>query len=393
MRYRIRLAGLVLASCALLLLTTGTVLPAAEEFYWESPVVFSPAQGRFPVAAGNGTTSVVAWQESSGGTGENESLTVRVSVGVKRTGSPWRIRRNIGGSYTFSGAEPAILSAVVDGRGRILIAAAASSTETEVLVSDDGGETFSRHRVDGTADTSLAPRIYVRSDGGYLLFATRGVEQSLSIFYSRSEDGREWTPFQPFVAESGLRLNFLPAHASLGGREYVVFQSLTGAVRPSFQLFLKSSADGGRTWTAARQVTDFLDPYAGTRRESENFDNQRPHLSSQGDSLFLVWERRAGVGSPQVYAAELREDGAILGQADRLTQGGSYANNPVSIGYGNESAVLWFDNRRGRNRVYLGRRIGIDWQDSDLSGSSGDASFARPVADGEIGRASCRERV
>ncbi|MDR2049415.1 MAG: hypothetical protein LBP69_08155, partial [Treponema sp.] len=40
---------------------------SAQELFWENPAPFSSESGGFPVSAYNGTISVVAWQESSGG--------------------------------------------------------------------------------------------------------------------------------------------------------------------------------------------------------------------------------------------------------------------------------------------------------------------------------------
>jgi len=359
----------------------------ASDFYWENPALFNQTQGRFPVSAYNGTLSVVAWQESesvpSSDGSLNSSLAIRISIAVKKSGGGWIIHRSIAGPYVFSGSEPSIISATVDKRNRILIATAVSPSETDVLLSEDEGVSFQPIRLNGGSDSSLAPRIFSRSDGGFLLFVTRGQDQSLTLFYSRSEDGKTWDPFQPFITEPNLRLNFLPTQVSLGSTEYVVFQSLSGEVRPTFQLFLKTSVDGGKTWTPAKMVTSFVDPFTTTRNGSENFDNQRPNLSVVGNSLFLVWERRAGVGSPQIYGLQLKEDGTLLGEVDRITNSGAYCNNPVGFSYQGIPTVLWYDNRKGANRIYLAQKQGLDWQDYDLSAGGAEALFARPVVDSD----------
>jgi serine phosphatase RsbU (regulator of sigma subunit) len=360
---------------------------ALSSFYWEQPVSFSPdggsPQGSFPVTAFNGNIAVLAWQENTGGSAAgNGGGQITVSVAVKPGGGDWRVRRGLGGPYAYSGSEPALLSAAVDGRNRIVIAAAASVSDTEILVSGDGGKTFDRVRLRSGGGDSVAPRIYPRENGGYLLFTTRGSNRTLSLYYARSEDGLAWSAFEPFETEPSMQFNFLPAHAGVEGIDYVVFQSFMGGAdaAPTFQLYLKASPDGGKTWTAARRITDFQDPVV-PGADSSRFDNQRPHLSAQHNRLFLIWERRYGSNNPQIYGASLNGDGHVI-RVDRINTETAYCNNPVAFFFQGETTALWFDNRRGENRVFLAQRGGTGWENYDLSGATGEAFFARPVVDG-----------
>ena len=374
--------------CLLFLFITflSPILTAQSKLFWESPALFSAAQGNFPVTANNNNFGIVVWQEPvrSSASGQASLGSINISLAIKRPGEDWAMRGIIGGPYVYSGQEPSILSAAIDNKNRILIAAAASANQTEILISDDLGINFERYRFNSGGESSLAPRIAVCADGSYLLFITRGRDSSLSIYYSRSEDGRTWQPFQPFVNDSGMQLTFLPSHVSFGGREYVVFQSFTGSSEAisTFQLFIKISSDGGQSWSEARRFTQFRDNYTNTQASPDNFDNQRPQLSIQNNSLFLVWERRYRTSSPQVYAARLSSEGAIEGIAERINSTGAYCNNPIAFNYRGNTSILWFDNRSGRNHIFLAQRSGLNWEEIDLSGTtSGEASFGRPVID------------
>ncbi|MFP3042590.1 SpoIIE family protein phosphatase [Treponema primitia] len=359
-------------------------LSALSDFFWEQPDLFIPQEADFPVSAFNDDISILAWQENhtgpveGGGDGQ-----IVISLALKRTGDPWRMYPAVGGPYTYSGAEPAILSVAVDSRGRIILAAAASASETEILISGDQGESFRRVRLNNGAEGSVAPRIYSRTGGGYLLFVTRGIAQSLSIFYARSDDGISWTAFEPFVMDTAMQLNFLPTHAGLNGTDYVIFQSFVGSVDivPTFQLYLKTSTDGGSTWTPARLITNFRDPYSNSDASPEHFDNQRPYLSVQGNQLFLVWERHYSSANPQIYGSSLDSAGSII-NPERINSETAYCNNPIAFYFRGETTVVWFDSRRGGNRVFLAQKWGTRWENYDLSGAAGEASFARPVVDG-----------
>ncbi|MDR0602082.1 MAG: glycoside hydrolase, partial [Treponema sp.] len=358
---------------------------AQTDFYWEQPNRFSSGPGKFPVSDFGRDLSVIVWQETSPNNradiaGDSQ---IHISLGVKSAGEDWKTYRNVGGPYYYSGEEPAILNVAVDNRGRIIIAAAASVTETEILISSDRGESFSGSRLDSGSESSIAPRIAVRADGGYLLFITRGYEESLSIYYSRSDDGVVWSPFGLFVQSQGLQLNFLPAHAAMGSTDYVVFQSFVGGadIIPAFQLYMQTSTNGGRSWNPPRRITDFRDPLMNTGSDADRFDNQRSHLSVYGNSLFLVWERRFGTGSPQIYGALLNSQGTAS-DVERINTDEAYCNNPVGFIYRGIRTAVWFDNRSGSSRIYLGRRDPVGWSNYDLSGGSGDASFGRPLIDG-----------
>jgi serine phosphatase RsbU (regulator of sigma subunit) len=368
--------------CFLLFVFCGGMLFGQADLFWEEPEVFSEAGGKFPVSASSENLSILAWQVPGG----RGTSAVNIALAVKDAGGVWENRGLVGGPYSYSGEEPSILSAAIDKRGRILIATAASISESEILISDDKGLTFSKSRVLSGADGSVAPRVFIRSDGGYILFVTRGEESSLSLYYALSDDGMTWSGFMPFVMESSLQLNFLPSHVSFGGTEYVVFQSFVGGVEsiPTFQLFLKTSRDNGRTWSSSRRVTGFQDSFMYTGATADSFDNQRPHLSVQNNSLFLVWERRFRTGSPQIYGVSLQTDGSVRGIAERLNTVEAYCNNPVAFNFDGNVRVIWFDNRRGDTRIILAQHDALVWQNTELSGSiNGEAAFGRPVVSGK----------
>jgi serine phosphatase RsbU (regulator of sigma subunit) len=72
----------------------------------------------------------------------------------------------------------------------------------------------------------------------------------------------------------------------------------------------------------------------------------------------------------------------VAGTIERVNTDETYCNNPVGFLYQGYLTVVWFDNRRGTNRIFLGRRGNVDWENFDLSGSTGESSFGRPVIDG-----------
>jgi hypothetical protein len=209
---------------------------------------------------------------------------------------------------------------IIDNNERIIITAATASSQTDILISTDNGRRFTNRPVNMGEENHFAPRIFARADGGYLLFASRGFDQSLSIYYSRSDDAENWSAFEPFTPERTISHSFLPSHAAAANRDIVFFQALTTNIDSAsmFQLYYKTSDNGGRTWTDARRFTTFNDPVMQTQAQANSFDNERPHLTIYGNNLLLVWERRFLNQQPQIYGAEISASGNIIGSVERI---------------------------------------------------------------------------
>jgi serine phosphatase RsbU (regulator of sigma subunit) len=371
------------------------VLPnlfCADRIYWDSPVEFSPASGSFPQTAYSDGCAVVGWQEASG-TAASGQIYVSIAVNSQATNGEWKMHDRIAGPYRYAINEPSMFTLSVDRRGRIFVCIAVSTSETEILVSDDGGLNFENYTLNhgavyvpgGTGleeiGESLAPRIFHMADNSAVMFALRSQGRSFTLYHARSADGYTWSPFTLFVTESALQLSFLPTHAAIGGTDYVVFQSLISGTlnRPSYQLYLKTSSDGGRTWSGARRITTFTDSFMENQTNPDGLNNERAHLSAFDGSLFLVWERRDGSGSPQIYGLALNADGSSDGQAERINSRIAYCNNPIALEFEGQRVVIWFDNRLGPNEAFMAVKDGNTWQNTELSRFSESVIFVRPA--------------
>ncbi|MBL8965372.1 MAG: SpoIIE family protein phosphatase, partial [Spirochaetaceae bacterium] len=380
--------AILLALCLL-----AGVRAAAQDYYWEAPRPLVDGTGRFPTALSSSNGFIVLWQESeplaagagsAAGGAEGDARQAWLSLS-RFSGGAWEMKRRFAGPYEFRGNEPLLYSAASE-NGHVGIAAAAGDGAIEFLLSKDGGRNFEKAERPAPSAAAVAPRLFPSAAGGWLLFATQGATDSLTMFYTTSRDGSSWSPFAPLVdAADGLSLNFLPSSARAKDAEgrpidVVVFQSLIAGSRPTFQLFTKISADGGATWSKARRLTDFPDPVVKERNEADAFDNQRPFLAEAAGGLWCSWERRTLSGQTQIYAAAVAPDGsARLPTVDRVSSGAGACSAPAVFELDGQPAVVWFDNRRGGNRVYYAQRRGVDWPEAELSGARGDASFGRVV--------------
>ncbi|TFG83219.1 MAG: HAMP domain-containing protein, partial [Spirochaetales bacterium] len=287
------------------------------------------------------------------------------------------------GPFPYRGAEaPILFSAASGGSDTFAVAVSTDERAIAIYISRDGGLSFDSPYPISTDEPVVAPRIFPSATGGWHLFATRGDSDSLSIRYAGSPDGSSWSAFSPFVdSASGLRLNFLPSAERTADRDIVVFQSLAGGSRPSFQLFSRITMDGGLSWSEPRRVTNFLDPIHRERQSADDFDNQRPHVAIVGGDIWLTWERRVLSGPAQIYAARLDPTGSVItGSVERVSLGQGNCAEPRMVDAAEEPAIIWFDDRTGANRVFLSLKEGFLWRERDLSvRSRGDATFGRAV--------------
>ncbi len=414
MRGGLPLLALLLAGAILAPGAAAQSLAEEGEYFREDPRPLSAGRGRFlsalPVRGG----FVALWQESEaeeGGEGGSAWLSL-----ARFAEGRWESRRRFAGPFAYRGAEPILYSAAASAEGRLALAVADGAelgrSSIEIFLSSDGGLSFSR-AVDITPEEpAVAPRIYPSASGGWILFVAQGAGaakpgaaaaagladvqgSSLPIYYSSSPDGAAWAPLAPLLREEeGLGLAFLPAAAPLPrprgspapgpGRDLVAFQALAGGERPSWQLYAKTSSDGGRTWSAARRLTDFPDPVNRDKSGPENYDNQRPSLGFVGGRLWLAWERSLRGGSAQIYLAPFDDSGALAPGADRVSSGAGACSDPQVLELQGQPGALWYDTRRGGGgRVYMSRRRDAGWNEYEVSENSGDASFGRAVALGD----------
>lgn len=363
----------------LIFLLFAALLPA-RDFYWENPEPVGNANSQFPASATNGRVSVVVWQDVVPDTrsdGGEIWLSCRVFDGTS-----WETRERFAGPVSYSGDVPSIVSVTIDDNNRILIPAVTGVDVVSVFISEDLGKTFSASRINGKNIGLVGPRIFVRSDGGYFLYATRGTEDNFTLVFSRSETGVRWPDFQPFGPSEQLRRAFLPTHAATGKRDIIVFQAFhEGTGRASYQLFATISNDAGKTWDAPVLVTGFVEPSeTETPVRYELYHNQRPRLRAIDGTISLVWERaRTENERYAIYHTELDPETLATRQVERVSLGEGYSYDPDSIEFDGKPAIVWFDNRQGTDRVYLAIKEGFLWSEYDLSRSRIPSVFARIV--------------
>ena len=352
----------------IMLLFSAAALPVWADFYWEKPLAFVPQGMTHSISAAGKSFVALAWQEIRRTPGDPTSGDIYVSLAVSSDGIfAGRQSRRIAGPIHYNGVsqgnEPRVYSMTVDSRDRILVAVSQSDHSTVILQSVDSGVTFPQlHRIQSTGATGI-PDLFTTGSGGLLLVMSEGGnESSVALSFSRSPDGRSWTDMAPLVSPAdGVGVPQLqPSHATMDGREFVVFQAMKeiNGIASSWQLYFTSSSDGGATWSKAVEITTAT-PLFGER--PLGFNNQRPRIAALDGQLALIWERaRLGDDRPTLFSVSLDARGEILGGLE-TPAADPPAQFPHILSIRGQEYMLYADASKGRSLIMLVQKVGKTW--------------------------------
>ncbi len=346
----------------------------SQDLYWDSPKTLSSYEGFFPAVDGENNTSVVIWQDVE--TEHNRIwLSGRFFDPIEEE---WQERKQFAGPFDYSGEVPNLFSVATTDTGTTAVAVLSSANTVSVYTTRNKGKSFTSSTIPNNTTDMVAPRIYKDARGGFIVFATKGVEQSFSFEIARSQDGINWSSFSPFVPSEELTNSFVPTLIVLpDGNELVVFQStVTANNRITYQLF--SSYNVSKTaeeWSPALKVTST----EATGQETSNYSNQRPFLHNFEGKTYLAWERSAIPSqNPSIYLAELSPTGSIIGAIEQTTLDNVIARQPVLFTYNDKLTILWFDTRLGTESIYFAQKSGILWIETRIS-TQPSSTFGFPL--------------
>ena len=392
----------------------------AVELYWENAQAVVPEEGYFFDAQKSSNTIVVFWEEFRE-TGEEQGQ-LYISLATSKNGSTWEKEQRAIGPFPYTGNRVKIYSAAVHDDGTIYIAVSTGENEITIYSGNTQLEGFSEFAIINTEYTTVTPKLFISSNDELLLFMNQivtaedetageetpegeeasgesdmagegpaglsGVEfqakrETFTIYHTIIGKNGETSAVKPFLTNLNSPLSFLPNHTVHNGKDYVVFQALrVEETRQSYQLYMKSSDDGGINWEEAAWLTDFEEPRPNRENQPGNpirYDNQRPNLGVIQNKLAVTWERRYGADSPQIYYATLEESGKEIEDYEQITRGVAAARSPKLIEYKAIPTVTWFDNRKGDNHVILATRERLVWNDRDMTQMSGQSVFGQPI--------------
>ena len=361
----------LLTCCITALLCIGSGF--SQKLYWDSPRAASPsgADCRFPSTVSGKTKkariSAAFWQEIDR---ENREISIAVSTTVN--GTSWTGGRRFAGPFEYSGEVPEIYSAAENDSGRIAVAVLTGINEITVYTSTDGVE-FKSTSLPAQELPLVGPRIYAASNGSFVLFATLGQSESLSLVYATSGNGTSWSEFKPFpFSYPGASNPLAPYVAPAFGGDMAVFQAhYSSGGRYTFQIFSSMSYDGGKSWSQPTLVT------------SDGNNNQRPVIATYGKETFIAWEqsRYTGVDST-VWASRIDRDGKFKDiQTEPISPKNGNCIHPELVVHNEKLYMIWTDRQNSNNKVYLTKWTDLFWDDPEMIIENASSSTYPVTAD------------
>ncbi|WP_053228052.1 SpoIIE family protein phosphatase [Spirochaeta cellobiosiphila] len=356
------------------LLITGSLI-YGQEYYWENPESFAGNRSRFPMVDSYNGTFALLWQDFSNANSNNGDL--NLSIAIKKKGQSWKKFNNIINNIPYFGEESPIASLTLNDNG-IYIAYIKSDSIIAILHSDYDNIEFKEISLISTGTDALSPKIFTSQKGMYLLFS-QGFETSISIFYTYTSSGSSWTSPQALIKDDeNLNLNFSPYGTQHNGKDYIVFQSQHSGERANYQLYMKTSEDGGQSWSNSQWITNFSDGKS-KNDDSSNYNNQRPNIYSYGGILYISWERNLLSNPNQIYIGIIANQ--TIENWESVTRSLYTSGGPQLFEFKQKLNILWFDNQKGDFHIKLGTKEEYTWKISDLSIISGTSTFPKIVHD------------
>lgn len=362
----------------------------ATDFYWDDPYPLTDTDSRFPQSLSNGKDlskpSIIYWEEV-----DSKKSILYISSMKTYDGENWEKVERFAGPYEYSGDVPDQYSVTKNEDGIIAVAVLTGANTLSVFTSYDDGDTYSEYTFSSTVDAPLlAPRIYANASGGFTLFATQGFENTFSLMYASSQDGKSWSEFSPFLKDGNFYNPFIPVLIPVNDGykkvDLVIFQAqYNNGTRLVYQLYktigYKSEKEGEVEWTEPVLISN-QDSFQNLSYKYELYHNQRPSLFRSIDNkLYIAWERTYYTSeNSHVWVAELNEDGTFsLNTAFELNTKGS-AHRPTFFVYKENLYLLWFDNRHGNDVVNLVKKGDYGWEAGDeISSYKRSSAFAYSV--------------
>ncbi len=344
-------------------------------FYWEEPIVISSADSRFPSSAHQADTSVVVWQDVN-----TNNNTIMLSARIF-SGGGWKDHTNFAGPFTYSGEIPNIISVAVNKENTVVVTALSSVSALSIYTLDDISGSFTQDNITSIEYPMIGARVFSLSDGSFTILATEADEtgEDFSLISATSKDGVEWSDFDVFAPANAVGRSFVPTIVNTPTGDMVIFQTAyVSNFQTSYQLYSSITTNGGSSWTEPRLMTDFttstIDPFT-------SFNNQRAKATVIDGVTHVVWERSTLASTDaQIFYAPLTEDGIFAEQPVQVSPADAQnCKQPEIFEYEGFLSVLWFDERRGVETVYLAQKMSFLWEETRISSSSFDALFAVPL--------------
>ena len=307
----------------------GTTWGPMKRLTWTLNHSWRPA-----VAAGSGGVVVVVWEEHDD-TGQGAEIYYRRSPDA---GATWGAAQKLTWTSNMSG-NPAIASAAGSAIHVAWESSQSGDVELYTKMSADNGATWSASkRLTWTSGLSIEAAVAMDTGNGAHVVWEDDTSGGLEIYYKGSPDGGSAWGAAKRLTWSAESPDFPDVAADSGGGVHVVWRGGTPA---NYEVFYKSSPDGGASWSAMKRLT-------WTSGGSEE-----PAIAVGLDNIIrLVWQDDFP-GNSEIYHKKSVDGGANWSSASRLTFTSGHSGIPsLAVDSKYNVHIVWYDDTPGNFEIY-----------------------------------------
>jgi carboxyl-terminal processing protease len=296
--------------------------------------------------ASNGDTLHVAWKDNRDG--NNELYYKRSTDG----GTTWEPDTRL----TNNPSEMRDVSIAVSGNVVHIVWQDNRDGDGEMYYkrSLDSGTTWSADtRLTNAVDWSEFPSMAVSASGVHVVWTDfRDHNGDYEIYYKRSADGGStWDPDTRLtynVAYSGF-----PAVASSGMNVHVVWEDDRDV---HGEIYYKRSVDGGVNWGADTRITN------------NSLSSWDPSVAVSNSVVHVVWMEDVNPGDYEIFYKSSADEGVTWTEQIRLSNNTAASKYPNCAVNGSDVNVVWEEMRDGQWEIYYQTSSdgGINWLGSEM---------------------------
>ena len=281
----------------------------SEQFFWGNPEVISETneETAFPLSISSNqinNDALLFYQKI-------ENSNIFLACKSSPNGNDWGKEMIFAGPFSFSGEVPHIYSVAQDENGQILVCAT-DNGKIKTFLSKDNAKSFLEFDLENEIPF-IAPRVFSKTGGGFILFATESDSESFFLNYTLLDDFSSPHSFSKFdFSMEDAQNPFAPTFVSLKESDILVFQAQhIQESRLVFQLYASTSYDGGKTWSPSEMLTH------------SDSSNQNPALLYDGKQVILCWERSLLTSSAtEIFCAILDKSAHFVESEQKISTGG-----------------------------------------------------------------------
>ena len=128
-----------------------------------------------------------------------------------------------------------------------------------------------------------------------------------------------------------------PQVASFGNNTFVVWQDNSPG---NDEIFIRKSANGGITFGNT------------TNLSNNNASSISPQVASFGNNTFVVWQDNS-TGNDEIFIRKSANGGITFGNTTNLSNNNASSISPQVASFGNNTFVVWQDNSTGNDEIFI----------------------------------------